>query len=190
MSDLRPRNITTPKAEKRMDEAKGYHGLYAREPISRGELVWISFLRPEDCEFFPWSHIQKNRHLVKYAYQIDTDVFSHSKDVDSDISNFLNHACDPNCWYDYSQATRDQARGLYKNGFLNDADIEFIVAKKDISLDEELTMDYSTFWTVADLEFECFCGSPICRRQVRKDDYKRMDPAHVAIHVGAALSRR
>lgn len=190
MDDLRPRNITTRKAEKRMDERKGYHGLYAREPIPRGELVWISFLRPEDCEFFTWEYVQKNRHLVKYAYQIDADVFSHSKDVDSDISNFLNHACDPNCWYDYSPATRAQAEGLFANGFAKHPDIEYIVAKRDIAQDEELTMDYSTFWTVADLEFECFCGSPTCRRQVRKDDYKRMDPDHVALHVGAALRAR
>ena len=236
MDDLRPRNITTRKAEKRLDDTKGYHGLYAREPIARGELVWISFLRPEDCELFPWSHLEQNRHLVKYAYQIDSDVFSHSKDVDADISNFLNHACDPNCWYDYSLATKlrfflehviapraadrtspfhgalpeleaffahypnghdpnalpptlARAHELFESRFMHDKSIEYIVARKDIARDAELTMDYSTFWTVSDLEFECHCGSPQCRRQVRKDDYRRMDPAHVALYVSNALSR-
>src|SRR5947208_2711726 len=110
MTDIRrPKNITTPKAEVRLDEARGFRGLYAKEPIAKGEVVWLSFVRPEDSDFLSWQDIKDAPEKVRYAYQIAADEFSLSKVIDADRSNYFNHACDPNTWYDESPATKVRA---------------------------------------------------------------------------------
>jgi SET domain-containing protein len=65
--------------------------------------------------------------------------------------NFLNHSCEPNAGYDGGDA---------------------IVALRGISAREEICMDYGTFSFSFDHEFTCRCGSPWCRGQVRRDDWR------------------
>ena len=226
-----PRNITTRKAEKRFDPRKGMDGLFAREAIRSGEIVWVSVLRPEDCAFYTWEQIQKDPILTRYSYQIGADLFSVSKDVESDVSNFFNHSCDPNTWYDDSVATRarmfleygarewsddpaspfrggfseiekrfaeyaagrppkkgdsplfDRALELFEETLAKDDRIEYIVARRDIAKDEEVTMDYATFWVVNDLEFECHCGAKACRKHLKAADYRLQNPHHVSSFV-------
>jgi hypothetical protein len=40
-----------------------------------------------------------------------------------------------------------------------------------IGASEELTTDYSTFINTPSV-FECWCGSPLCRHQIKPDEYK------------------
>jgi hypothetical protein len=215
---LRPRNVTTRRAEKRWDDRREFFGLYAREPIPAGDIVWVSYLYPEDCDLFHWSDLRERPDLVKYAYQIGSDLFSHSRVIEADPSNYLNHSCAPNTWYDDDRTLRmryvvesllssngrmqDVAAYLdAKNGappqglellrdvramvekFLIDDEIEFLVASRDIAVDEEITMDYSTFWTISDLEFECRCNSARCRKHLRKSDWEAHPREHCALHV-------
>ena len=65
--------------------------------------------------------------------------------------NFINHSCEPNAGYDGADA---------------------IVALRRISAGEEICMDYGTFSFSFDHEFTCRCGSPWCRGQVRRDDWR------------------
>jgi SET domain len=65
--------------------------------------------------------------------------------------NFLNHSCEPDAGY-------DSAGG--------------IVALRRITAGEEIRMDYGTFSFSFDHEFTCRCGSPWCRGQVRRDDWR------------------
>ena len=67
--------------------------------------------------------------------------------------NFINHSCEPNAGYDGAEA---------------------IVALRRISAGEELSMDYGTFSFSFDHEFTCRCGSPWCRSQVRRDDWRSL----------------
>jgi len=65
--------------------------------------------------------------------------------------NFLNHSCEPNAGYDGA------------NG---------ILALRRITAGEEICMDYGTFSFSFEHEFTCRCGSPWCRGQVRRDDWR------------------
>ena len=175
------------------------YGLYARDAIEPGELVWISFLYPEDCVFYSWADIERRRELIRYAYQIDRDVFLHSKNVDADISNFINHSCEANAWYDHSVEAKERfvreyivpkvgpiARELHE-AIVSDPLIEYVVACRPIAKGEEIVMDYSSFWNISDLEFECRCGSAQCRSIIKQDHYRRMDPHHCSIHIRRVL---
>ncbi len=67
--------------------------------------------------------------------------------------NFINHSCEPNADYDGADA---------------------IVALRRIFAGEEICMDYGTFSFSFDHEFTCRCGSPWCRGQVRRDDWRSL----------------
>ncbi len=61
----------------------------------------------------------------------------------------INHSCDPNSWMD----------GLN------------LTARRDISDGEEITMDYATMYTTDGPNFNCLCGSPLCRGRWKPDDF-------------------
>ncbi len=67
--------------------------------------------------------------------------------------NFINHSCEPNAGYDGADA---------------------IVALRRIFAGEEICMDYGTFSFSFDHEFACRCGSPWCRGQVRREDWREL----------------
>ena len=64
----------------------------------------------------------------------------------------MNHSCDPNVWL---------------------LDAVTLAARRGISIDEELTIDYATFnlleWKAA---WECNCGAANCRGTVTGRDYR------------------
>jgi len=103
---------------------------------------------------------------LRYAVQIDTDLWSGPLKVDSninDISLYWNHSCEPNTYF--------QANNV-------------IVALRDIEAGEELTYDYCTTDT---FEFpltyvkympyleKCNCGASKCRGKISPNDWKRKD---------------
>ncbi|CAF3822152.1 unnamed protein product [Rotaria sordida] len=61
----------------------------------------------------------------------------------------INHSCDPNVW-------------------INGLDC---IARRYIPLGEELTIDYATYLTTIP-SFQCWCGTSICRGQIKSDAYK------------------
>jgi|TARA_B110000503_G_scaffold110794_1_gene165769 hypothetical protein len=68
----------------------------------------------------------------------------------------VNHSCDPNC----------KISGLNK-----------LVAKRDICINEELTIDYGGCAIGIGLTVieKCSCGSSNCRGEIKTDDYKLMN---------------
>ena len=62
----------------------------------------------------------------------------------------LNHSCDPNTWW---------------SG-------DMIVARRDIAMGEELTIDYSTANADPSFLLACHCESYRCRQMVTGDDWR------------------
>lgn len=228
---LRPKNFTTLKAEVRYIPKRGFHGLFATTPLDSGEIMWVSFLYSEDCFFLSWEELGKIPEFITFSYQIGHKLFSHSHRVERDPSNYFNHSCAPNTWYDDSRAIRmsyflnsilpawlpvafprlaaqlPEVRRYFKaalngtNGhapldpqlaaavkvvdaaLLKGAAIEFIVAMREIAVDEEITMDYGAFWSADDLPFECKCGAPNCRHWLKHDDWKHLPREHCGLYL-------
>jgi hypothetical protein len=65
---------------------------------------------------------------------------------------FLNHSCDPNCEFDFFDLP-DGATSLLRRRV-------FLLAAKDISGGDELTIDYN--WD-AEAAIPCRCHAPTCR---------------------------
>src|ERR1700727_1104249 len=62
---------------------------------------------------------------------------------------FVNHCCDPNA------------------GMLIDGTDVQLIAIKNILPGQQITFDYSTTMDEDDFEFDCLCGSPKCRGEIR-----------------------
>lgn len=71
-------------------------------------------------------------------------------DNEPDLSDFMNHSCDPNVWY---------------------LDDKTLVARRAIKAGEEICEDYGTD-RAGNFEFTCLCGSPLCREIIRKTDFE------------------
>lgn len=83
----------------------------------------------------------------RYAWPMSKDVFAvWSSDPEEWCP--INHSCDPNTWL----------VGLD------------LVARRDVPVDEPLTVDYATFCGPDMTPFECRCGTGGCRRVVRGSD--------------------
>jgi histone-lysine N-methyltransferase SETD2 len=122
------------------------------------------------------SSIRKGRFLVEYVGEvIDMDELArrnkkykrdgnihqyvmsliHGTVIDSTIkgnwARYINHSCEPNC-----SAEKWLVNGEYRMG---------IFAKRDLDVDEEITIDYrfETFGAVDLANEKCYCGAPTCR---------------------------
>lgn len=85
----------------------------------------------------------------QYALQIEDDLFLESTEG---FDNNLNHSCDPNCYVKFKE------RGV------------FLVAKRNIGKDEELTFDYDTTeydMINSECSFMCLCGERNCRGEIK-----------------------
>lgn len=139
------KSIISPKVEVRKSDIDKT-GMFAKEPIKKGEIVYIK-----------GGHILSREELfsssvINSYLPISDDYFigATSSEDEKDIKLFNNHSCDPNC-------------GVH-------GEITF-VAIKDINEGEELTIDYA-FIDNEDYFFECQCGSPQCRHIVTGFDWK------------------
>ena len=80
--------------------------------------------------------------------------------VSSDASWFMNHSCDPNCWFSVANSS-------------------IMVARRDIEPGEEVTFDYglqesADFPWFDDGAWECGCGAKHCRGRRRPTDWMRL----------------
>ncbi len=122
--------------------------MFAKENIKAGETVIIwggDYVSKEEAM------TAKNKE-GKVVMQLDDDLFTVEERGD-DITYFLNHSCDPNVWM--------------KNAFT-------LVARRDISPDEELTADY-ILWEADEnyiAKWECTCGSRLCRKKITGKDWR------------------
>jgi uncharacterized protein len=157
-------------------------GLFAEEFIRANEFIWMQHEADSNRQVcLSWDQVQhlpevQKRIFLNYCYQVDTDLFSgymRIEDVLTDDSNFMNHSCDPTCWYEG----------------------EMIVARRDIMPGEEITYDYATDCTGRDWDFQCICGSAQCRGRLSRDDWKNLqavyrDHFHHHLHRARSLKRK
>jgi len=99
-----------------------------------------------------WPDPRERDVMVAYSYQIGEDAFlTPIREDDIVITTYQNHCCDPNTWW---------------------IDDFTLVARRNISIGEEVTFDYSTCESMPNPEMpECRCGAELCRGRLNPEDY-------------------
>ncbi len=119
-------------------------GIYASRKIKEGEIIFSG--EGKSQRIITRRFVEKNwnedekLHFRRYAYPVSDELFIL---WDEDPSEWApqNHSCEPNTAFD----------GLN------------VLAIKNISAGEELTLDYAQFLNENMEPFQCRCGSPQCR---------------------------
>ncbi len=149
-------------------EQRGY-GMYAVVPIAAGEHVTRGeeqhhrlVSRSHAAAHWPRRELQW---LEQYGYPLNDEVFV-TWSEDPEQWSPINHSCDPNTWI----------QGLD------------LVARRPITVGEEITVDYATFIAGTGASFDCQCGAVDCRAKISPDDWQRLDvrsryQGHVAAYV-------
>ncbi len=126
-----------------VNDTIGY-GLFATRLIPKGTLTWVH----DDLDQIVDPELEHRLPpglaalLHKYSY-----LEPRGRVLCWDHARFLNHSCEPNC---------------RSTGF----DLE--IAVRDIPPGDQLTDDYGSL--NVDYEFECRCGTPVCRGTIRAAD--------------------
>lgn len=153
MKTCLPQTWTDPRIEFRNSRISGM-GMFAREPIKKGETVCIvggNVMTDDEFESFQATHRFHN------SIQIDEHLhLVEDPEVTRSLEGSMNHSCDSTTWMD---------------------DEVTLVARQDIEAGEEATVDYALFTTQSNwmLDTRCRCGSPYCRRIITGDDWRRKD---------------
>ena len=140
----RPTCYASPRIEGRECGEKGGRGVFAREPIARGELLVVfagSVLEGEELPGLP----PGQRRLV---LQVDENHYLLSE-VEG-WADWVNHCCEPNA------GLRGQVT---------------LVAMRDIEAGEEICYEYAMSDGSAYDDFECRCERAACRGQVSGNDW-------------------
>ncbi len=141
------KSYRSPKTEVRKS-GKGGVGLFAKQDIRKGEVVFI-----KSGHILTWEQTRRAaRKIGDYWMQIHDDFFlcPTTKDEVRDTAIFVNHSCDPNIGPD-GQVT--------------------FVTLRDIKAGEELCYDYAMD-TACTYELKCNCGSSKCRKTITGNDWK------------------
>lgn len=138
----------SPKARPVAVDAAG-RGSVAVEQVTTGEVV-AAFggrcLTRDEFDLLPAS--QQVRSI-----QIDEGLYL-AGSPEPEPADFINHSCEPNC-------------GMRGNSV--------IVALRPIAIGEAITYDYATSNGSGYDEFECACGSTLCRGKVTGNDWMLPD---------------
>jgi hypothetical protein len=153
MKPYLPKTWTDPRIEFRNSRISG-SGMFAREPIKKGETVCIvGGIVMTDAEFMDFQALHRNYNAV----QIDDHLhLVEDPEVTRNLEGSMNHSCDSSTWM---------------------ADEATLVARWDLDAGEEATVDYALFTTQSNwmLDSRCRCSSPDCRRIITGDDWRRED---------------
>ena len=147
IAEGRARHAATRRRWDRRGNAISGYGIFAREPLNKGEIVF-----PGEGEAFrlatrrhvrtTWSETEQ-RIYRQYSWPLSEEV-SVLWHAEPDRWAPHNHSCEPNTRYD----------GLD------------VIATRVIAVGDELTIDYSDL-TGADAEpFDCACGAVSCRGRI------------------------
>jgi len=155
----------TDKCEVRNRDVAGGHSVIARAVIKPGELIGVWSGRIIGSDALNELPEEIRRHTV----QVEEDLYLASIGQ-SEPPDFINHSCEPNAGLDGQIA---------------------IVALRRILPGEEVTIDYAMCDGSPYDEFDCACGSSLCRGKVTGDDWR--DPVlweRYAGHFSPYLQRR
>ena len=137
------------------------YGIYASRDIKPGEILFKGEGRSQ--RIITKRFVENNwneedlLHFRRYAYPISDEVFIL---WDEDPSEWApqNHSCDANTAFD----------GLN------------VIALRDISKNEELTLDYARFLDESMEPFSCHCSSPNCRTTINGSKKNTLDSREAA----------
>jgi SET domain-containing protein len=143
-----PCSWLSPKLESRTNLEKGGNGVYAIEPITKGDLLAMFggvVLTGEQLKTVTDT-------FRSLSIQVEEDLYLVTRVAGA--GDHFNHSCEPNA-------------GL--NGQIG------IVAMRDIAIGEEVSFDYATCDSSDYDEFSCACGAKNCRGQVTGKDWMRSE---------------
>ena len=141
-------NFLTPLAEMRPTPRAGF-GAFAIAPIPAGTIVACFGGATMDRATFDAMPAERRSRSI----QIDDDTFLLGP-PQREPGDAINHSCDPNC------------------GMGGAAQV---VAMRDIAVGEMVTFDYAMADGSDYDEFDCACGSQLCRGSVSGSDWMRED---------------
>lgn len=139
-------SFLSTKAEVR--ETNHGNGIFAIKPIAKGELiaVWGGAIY-EEAEFR-----KLNEKIRSLSIQIEERFYITPIEIND--ADYVNHSCSPNA-------------GLQ-------GQIE-LITMRDIMAGEEICFDYAMSDSSPYDEFDCDCGSPLCRGHVTGTDWQNQE---------------
>jgi hypothetical protein len=137
------------KLEARPVPLKGGWGVFAREPIDRGEVLamWGGRVIPVE-EIYHFSELEQ-----RYLIQVEEGLFL-TPSQPTEAAEYFNHSCEPSAGLSGQMA---------------------LVALRDIEPGEEVCFDYAMSESHPLFEFDCLCGSPLCRGRITAEDWREPD---------------
>jgi uncharacterized protein len=155
----------TDKCEVQNRDVTGGKAVFARDVIEPGELIAVWSGRIVSAEELDELSEDIRRHTVQVEERLY--LASHGPDEGPD---FINHSCEPNAGLDGQVV---------------------IVALHRIQPGDEITIDYAMCDGSPYDEFDCACGSAICRGRVTGEDWRNpMLWERYAGHFSPYLERR
>jgi uncharacterized protein len=142
----RPSCYTSPKLEGREIPEKGFKGLFAVEPVKKGELLTLYMGELIDGASLDTLPPAEQVHIL----QIEEDLYINP--VREELAHLVNHSCEPNAGFAGQIST---------------------VALRDIAVGEEICFDYAMCDGSPYDEFSCLCGSAQCRKTISGNDWQR-----------------
>ena len=139
----------SPKLEVKPIPEKGGFGVFARQPISAGEIVTIWGGRIISGDQFDQVPPELRHSIVQIEENFYTLTAGELEPVD-----YTNHSCNANVGMSGQIA---------------------LVAMRPIEAGEEVCFDYAMTDGSPYDEFDCACGAPNCRGRVTGDDWQRPD---------------
>jgi uncharacterized protein len=138
-----------PKCDSGVFEEKGGCGVFAREPIKKGELICLWGGRIVSA-----AELDPNmQYFTQRVLQIEDGYYLEAP-LPLEPTDCFNHSCEPNV------------------GFTGQIGL---IAMRDIMAGEELNFDYAMCDGSNYDEFDCYCGSKNCRGQVKGTDWSRSE---------------
>lgn len=129
-------------------------GVFTKKKIKKGERIGVfGGYVVSMKQLLELNKTSKKLHelIFEIGYQVADDlIFSPTKSSQFSIIEFLNHSCEPNCWFE------------------NQLDLK---ANRDIAAGEELTIDYATGMTTRLFHMKCLCGKKSCRKVIKGSDW-------------------
>jgi len=159
-----PNSYISPKLEIRTDTTIEGRGMFARQPIKKGELIALWGGDVVDRAQYETLHDYQRRQSA----QVEENLYLVSSKPGP--GDFINHSCDPNAGLDGQIA---------------------ILAMRAIQPGEEVTIDYAMCDGDPNDSFECLCGSAKCRHVVTGNDWMLPElQERYAGHFSPYLERR